>query len=557
MRTLKGMLGGLVAVALVGAACTSSGTGNEGASGGSVKNGGTLRIGTPSGIDSMNPFVTFQQDSYSVFSYIYPFLVQYDTKTLEFKPDFATSWDTSADGLTWTFKTRAGAKWSDGQPLAADDVAWTYNMIIKYGKGPTANFSAAFSHVSSITAPDDTTLVIVYDKPSAVVLSNMQTVPILPPQVWEKYATGDGKSIKSFQNIPEGGQPLVGGGPFVMAEYQKKQIANMVANPTYYGEKPHIDGFGLEFFENDDAMVTALKSGQLDAIESVPATSVATLKDAGLNVFVGPGLEFHDFIINTNPKKTTNTELLDPQVRTAFEYAIDRDQIVKTAWLGYGQVGTTIVPPGTGDWHDSSIQPLPFDLDKANQILDDAGFTKGSDGIRVANGHPMSYTVIFPHDEAGSGDRAFQIIQGDFKQIGVDLVQKHMDDSAAFDAIGNPDFKYLTFDLAMWDWVPLEDPDFILSVLQCNQFGAWSDTGYCNADYDRLYLKQSSDIDPKDRQATVYQMQKQIFDDRPYIVINYQNVLDGWSKSWTGFVESNQGFFNPLSKESMVSVHQV
>jgi peptide/nickel transport system substrate-binding protein len=96
-----------------------------------------------------------------------------------------------------------------------------------------------------------------------------------------------------------------------------------------------------------------------------------------------------------------------------------------------------------------------------------------------------------------------------------------------------------------------------LSVLQCNQYGAWSDTGYCNADYDQLYLQQSADIDPKDRQATVYTMQKKIFDERPYIVINYQNVLDAWSKSWTGFVESNQGFFNPLSKESMVSIHQV
>jgi peptide/nickel transport system substrate-binding protein len=556
MGTLRRTMVGVVAAALVGVACTSSGQGGNESTGGAVKNGGTLRLGTASGIDSMNPFVTFQQDSYSVFAYIYPFLVQYDTKTLAFEPDFATSWDTSSDGLTWTFHTRAGAKWSDGQPLTAEDAAWTFNTIIKYGKGPTANFSGAFAHVTSVTAPDDTTLVIAYDQPSAVVLSNVQTVPILPRQVWQKYATGDGKALKSFQNVPEGGQPLVGGGPFVLAGYEKKQIANLVANPSFYGQKPHIDGFGLEFFENDDAMVTALKSGQLDAIETVPPTSVATLKDAGLDVFVGPGLEFHDFIINSNPKKTTNTELLDPQVKMAFEYAIDREQIVKTAWLGYGQVGSTIVPPGTGAWHDSSIEPLPFDLNKANQLLDDAGFAKGSDGIRVANGHPMSYTVIFPHDEQGSGDRAFQIIRDAFVQIGVKLIQKPMDDSAAFDAIGNPDFKYLTFDLAMWDWVPLEDPDFILSVLQCNQFGAWSDSGYCNADYDQQYLKQSADIEPKDRQATVYQMQKKIFDERPYIVINYQNVLDAWSKSWTGFVESNQGLFNPLSKESMVSVHQ-
>src|SRR5207342_3305936 len=150
---------GVIATALVGVACTGSGGaggggGGGGDSGGAVKNGGTFRLGTGSGIDSMNPFVTFQQDSYTVFEYIYPFLVQYDTKTLEFKPDFATSWDTSADALTWTFHTRPDAKWSDGQPLTAEDAAWTFNTIIKYGKGPTANFSGAFSHVASITAPD-------------------------------------------------------------------------------------------------------------------------------------------------------------------------------------------------------------------------------------------------------------------------------------------------------------------------------------------------------------------------------------------------------------------
>jgi len=94
-------------------------------------------------------------------------------------------------------------------------------------------------------------------------------------------------------------------------------------------------------------------------------------------------------------------------------------------------------------------------------------------------------------------------------------------------------------------------------VMQCNQYGAWSDSGYCDPAYDQLYLQQSTATDPKARQQMVYEMQKKIYDDRPYIVINYQDIIDAWTKSWDGFVESNQGLFNPLSKESMVSVHQV
>jgi peptide/nickel transport system substrate-binding protein len=109
----------------------------------------------------------------------------------------------------------------------------------------------------------------------------------------------------------------------------------------------------------------------------------------------------------------------------------------------------------------------------------------------------------------------------------------------------------------MWDWVPLEDPDFILSVMQCNQYGSWSDSGYCNPAYDKLYEQQSATVNPQQRKQVVYQMQQMLYDQRPYIVINYQDILDAWSKDWTGFLESNQSMFNPLSKQSLTSVHQV
>jgi peptide/nickel transport system substrate-binding protein len=560
MRGRARTIAALAALALMTAACTGGSSGNPGSSGSSsvaVKNGGTLRLGTLTGIDSMNPFVAFSQDSYSIFEYIYPFLVQYDTKTMQFAPDFATSWEESSDGLTWTFHTRPNAKWSDGQPLTADDAAWTFNETIKYEKGPTAGASGTFSHVQSVTAPDPNTLVITYKRPVAVALPNLQTMPILPPQVWSKYFTGDGKEIRTFPNVPENGKPLVSGGPFEMVKYVNKQIALFQKNPNYYGTPAHIDGFGLQYFDNDDAMISALKTHELDAGESPPVTSIADLKAGGVHVAVVDGLEFHDFIFNSNPKKPEHRELLNPLVRQAFEYAIDRNQIVKTAWLGYAQPGTTIVPPGTGSWHDSAIKPLPFDLAKANQILDSLGYAKGSNGVRVADGHPMSYTVIFPHDEQGAGDRAFTIMQNDLRQIGVQIIQKPMDDTAAFNAILNPDNKYLTFDLAMWDWVPEEDPDFILSVLTCVQYGNWSDSAYCNSAYDAMYAQQSAAVDPKVRQQIVYKMQQQLFNDRPYIVINYQDQIDAWNTNWAGFIETNQGIFNPLSKESMVSVHQV
>src|SRR5205814_1148547 len=112
----KSLVAVVAAVALVGVACSSGGTGTKKTTGG-VKEGGTLRIGTTSNIDSMNPFVAFQQNAYATFEYVYPTLVQYDTRTLKFIGDFASKWEESSDGLTWTFHTVPNAKWSDGQPL--------------------------------------------------------------------------------------------------------------------------------------------------------------------------------------------------------------------------------------------------------------------------------------------------------------------------------------------------------------------------------------------------------------------------------------------------------
>jgi peptide/nickel transport system substrate-binding protein len=547
-----------VVIAATAASCSGSSNDEERA-----RQGGTLRIGTSSGLISPNPFVGFNQDDYSTWMYIYPSLLQYDTTTptYEYMPSFATDWQQSDDGLSVTFHTVPNATWSDGEPLTADDVASTFQMIKKYADGPTGAWAGSVTFLRSIEAPDENTVVALYDQPSGTALFDLGLTPILPPQVWGQFATGDGKELRTFPNVPENGEPLVGGGPFVMTEYRKNDIALFERNPHWYGNKPAIDGFGLQFFRDEDAMITALKTDQLDAINEIPPTSVDTLKSAGMEVYVGPALSLRDFIINVDPNKAEHRELLNPQVREAMEYAIDRDSIVQTAWLGYASPGTTIVPAGnaTGgiEWHDPSIQPLPYDVGKANQILDSLGYRVASDGVRVADGHPMSYQVVFPQDEEGAGDRAFQIIQQGFKQIGVELSQQRLDDNAAWNAMYCGGKCGYDFDLAMWDWFPAADPDFILSVLTCDQYGSWNDTGYCKSAYDELYKQQKSAVDPEERQQLVFQMQKMAYEDRAYIILTYDKRLDAWSPRWDGLVESTQGIFNNFSTQSLTSVHQV
>jgi peptide/nickel transport system substrate-binding protein len=535
----------VTAISVVVAACGGS------SSGGAVKEGGVFRLGSNSSIDSLNPFVAFQGDAYVTFEYIYPMLVQYNAK-LQFVPDFATSWSESSGGRVWTFHTHPGAKWSDGKPLTAADAAWTYQTILKYQSGATANSAGYVAHMKSATAPDATTLVLTYKRPVANVLSQVQQVPILPEHVWAKYATGNGKALTRFQN----NAPVVSGGPFILAKYTPKQILLLKRNPTFYGAKPHVDGVGLQFFQTTDAMITALKSHQLDGVETVPPTSVATLKAAHFVVPSSPGVQFDDFIINANPQQeASHRELMNALVRQAFDAAINRQAIVQTSLLGHGKPGSSIIPPATGHWYDPALKPAAFSLTKANQLLDQAGYKMGSNGVRMANGHPMSYTVIMPTDIQNSyGQRSFQIIQADFKKIGVQLNLKVLDDSAAYNAITANSYK--NFEISMWDWYPLTDPDFMLSVLTCVTWNTWNDTGYCSKSYDSLYQAQSAATSPAKRQQIVYQMQQMIASQRVYLVLNYADSIEAHSPAWTDLPLIAGISWNSMSKIPFESVHQ-
>jgi peptide/nickel transport system substrate-binding protein len=535
----------VAAAALTATACGSS------AGPAAVAKGGIFRLGSSSSIDSLNPFVAFQSDAYSTFEYIYPELVQYNP-ALQFVPDFARSWQVSSDGLTWIFHTQPHAKWSDGKPLTAADAAWTYSTILKFQSGPTANSAGYVAHLKSAVAPNPTTLVLTYSRPVANVLSQVQQVPILPEHVWARYATGNGKALTRFANPA----PIVSGGPFTLVKYTPKQIALFKANPSYYGTKPNVDGFGLQFFGTTDAMVTALKSGQLDGIESVPPTSVKTLSGSRFVVHSGPGIAFDDLIINSNPQQqASHRELLNPLLRQAFDDAIDRQAIVATSLLGHGQPGASIIPPATGHWSDPAIKPAPFDLAKAGQLLDQAGYRMGGNGLRIANGHPMSYTVIMPADTTnGYGDRSFQIIQADFRKIGVQLTPKNLDNSAAYNAITAD--HYRDFELSMWDWFPLTDPDFMLSVLTCGSWNVWNDTGYCNKAYDQLYSRQSAATSAAARQQIVYQMQQMIAAARPYLVLDYPDSIEAHSAGWAGLPVVAGASFTSMSKIPFESVHK-
>lgn len=546
-----------IIVAAVTAVVTSIGIAACGASsgGGSNASGGVLRIGIDKQVDSVNPFVAVESTSLAVFKYIYPSLVQYNAK-LKLTSNYATAWNSSSNGLTWTFHLHAGAQWSDGKPMTAADVAWTAGTTLKYAQGGGAEMATYLAGVKSVKATNPTTVEFTMTNPNAAFLSNMAVMPILPKHVWAGHATGKGGSdLRTFADTPSSGNPIVSGGPFICTQYQASGVELFKRNDHFYGPKPVIDGFGLQYFSSTDAEVQALKNGNIDVILAAPASAAKTLSsDSALTVDSQPALAESDMIINDNPKWQSHPELQNPNVRHAFDLAVDRASIVKDAFDGYARPASSIIPIADTAWHDPAITPPAFDLAKANQLLDQAGYRRGSGGVRQVNGHPMSYDVVLATDELGARTRAFDIIQSDFAKIGVKLALKVTDDSAAANVELSPSTK---FTIGMWGYNPPGvDPTFLLNTYTCAQYGGWNESGYCDKGYDALFAKQASAQNPAQRKQIVFQMQKMLQQETPEVIYAYEDVNDAWSKKWSGFGENGAGLFSSLTIDGLMTAHK-
>ena len=529
----------LAALALVLAACGSGSSTTPTADGGGASNaetaeaveGGILRIGYTDPPDGINPFVGSNQVSYVIFQEMYPALVQYD-EDYQLTGDWAESWTVSDDNRTYTFELRPG-KWSDGTPLTSADAVWTFETVLKYKDVSTGLTAGYIDDVESVEAPNDQTFIVTYAKPKATALANLQPFYILPKHVFEQHVGEGGKGLKQWDMKAEG--ELVGGGPFFVKGYDEQGTTLLERNPGYYGPKPNLDAIGITVYQNPDAMVSAFKAGEIDSMDKVPVTLVDQIT-AMPDVQVEGGLvpDVVNIGFNANPKKTNQRELLDPVVKNAMAHAVNRDKIIETVYNGRAAPAASILTPIAGDYLDPTIKPEAYDLALANQLLDDAGYTKGADGIRTTPaGERMSYEVLLPTDIEGQ-QRKFEIIQEDWKAIGIETVGKPMDGSAAGAAMMAPDGKYLDFDLHMWSWLGYIDPDFMLMTVMCDQYGNWSDTAYCNPEYDALYAQQAAEMDPAKRIAIVHEMQQILYRDHPYIFIAQSEFVRAYKGGWTG-----------------------
>jgi len=491
------------------------------------------RLGITQDYDGLNPFAHWSGPTWDVFRLCYDFLTWYNEK-YEPVPDLATEWKTSADGKVWTFTIRDGMKWSDGVPLTAHDIAYTYNRIIDTQHWAYIQYLVG---VEKVEAPDDTTLVITCDKPNAGMLALY--IPILPEHVWKNVAD---KDLEGYRNIP-----LVGSGPFILDEAKKSKWIRLVPNPDYpeeLGGPPKIDEFWYLFSTNMDSMVQDYKAGNLDAIVDWPASYYDDLKAMeGTSVSKAPAIGFVELGINCwdDPKSKGNPLLLDVAVRQALNYAIDKQSIVNTSMGGLAPVATSLISPVQGIWHYDvpEDQQYTYDPEKAKQILEDAGYTDADgDGVREnAKGDKLEFRLS-AFNEYPEQQQAAKKIAAYCDDVGIKIKLDMMDEGAFSDQYYNNG----DGDLFIWNWRGDIDPGFMLSTFTTAQILNWGDSNYSDPEYDKLYDQQLAAVNPEDpsdptaRAEIVHKMQAILYRDSPYVILWYNINLQAWrSDKWTGY----------------------
>jgi peptide/nickel transport system substrate-binding protein len=495
----------------------------------------TLRVGWPTDLDSLNPLLGMTGPTFVLAHLNYDYLVGYDPRDFSPRPEIATSWEVSPDGKVWTFKIRQGVKWSDGQPLTAADVAFTYNFIVENRVGL---YSVYWDSIIKAVAIDPSTVKIHCSAPKANMLANI--VSIMPEHIWSKIPAK--KATTSFENSP----PIVGSGPFQVVEWQRGKFLRLKANKSYWDGAPKIDELVFQFYTNSDAMAADLKSGSVDAAVSIPPGSVSGLRSASsLTVIKGTPWQFNELGFNCydSPDSLGNPVLLDEKFRQALNWAIDREKIASIAFFGQATPGQTLLPPYSRyTWQPSPQEAYQYDPAKASAMLEAAGYkdVNGDDYLETKSGKLLDLRLYVTADSP-ENQTAAKLIAGWLKAVGVKTTLSVMDQAALLAAQYN--YKGATFapdfDMFVWYWVQDPDPALMLGVPTEADIGGWSDTNWWSPEYDALNAEQLRALDVQQRIALAQQQQQIVWKASPYLIFGYPSEMEAYNHdTWQGVVTS-------------------
>jgi peptide/nickel transport system substrate-binding protein len=414
-------------------------------------------------------------------------------------PDLADSWDVNEDASEYTFHLVHNATFHDGTPVTSADVAWTLNEHMEK-EGAAIGF---VEDIESIDTPDDFTVKVTLKEPDAAFLAGLGFFygpKVLPKHLYE----GTDWSMNDYNSNP------VGCGPFKFVEWQKGSHITFEANEDYYRGRPHLDRFVMRFYAME-SLINAFETGDIKySYENIPISEVVRLqKDSKYRIEPNriPLVYWMGFNLAVEPFD-------DARVRKAFALAIDREDISQRVFQG-------IYPPTWGQmpqgWAYNAAAETPYDPELAAQLLDEAGFTPDSDGVRMSVTFDTAAVMSFPD--------CIAVMQDHLKDIGIEVTVASTDWAGFVEKVIEQRDYAIGFGGGLAGPDPAQFEPFIVTDGYRNMMG------YSNARVDELFAMARATTDKAQRQKYYYEAQEIMAEDLPRITfLDSVQAFPRWSE---------------------------
>jgi len=471
--------------------------------------GGVLRIAHEQDVTTFDPILTIQNADIWVLDNMNAQLVRvvYDGTGLE--PDLAESWKVSDDALTYTFKLRAGLKFSDGTPLTAKDVKFSLERLRDQ---KDSVMGSMYKVAETIAAPDDKTVVITLSEPSAPFLSTlaMFAASIVPQKVVTAKAA-------EFGNDP------VGAGAFKLKEWKRGDRVILERNANYWqNDRVKLDGVEWLYIANDNTRVLKLQAGEVDAILFVPFNLIDTLaKNPNIDMHLDPSSREDHMLINH-----THKPLDQLKIRQAICMAVDRQAVVGTVLFGHGKPANSFIPAGASFYNEAN-KVCPHDPEAAKKLLADAGVKDLSLKLLIAAGDSIN-------------DQTSVLLKDQFDKVGIALNIEKQEQGQEWNSTVAGDY-----DLSLNYWTnDIIDPD------EKATFSVYGDkdnrsyyTGYKNPKVTALVDQGRKEMVAEKRKEIYFAMQQQAADDVNWVDLYYSPFRNASRKNVQKFYQNPTGRF--------------
>ncbi|MGC5328472.1 ABC transporter substrate-binding protein [Brevibacillus sp. SYSU BS000544] len=484
---------------------------------------------------SLDPIAVTDGESFRVTDNVLETLVKYKENNTEVVPGLAESWEIAPDGKTYTFKLRQGVKFHDGTDFDAEAVVFNFERWMDpnnplHQKGKFEYYNDMFGglkgdegHViDSVKAVDKQTVEFKLKRPVSPFLNNlgMSTFAIASPTALKE-------SKDKF------GEKPVGTGPFKFIEWKREDSITLEKNPDYWNKGlPKLDQVVFKVIPDNSARLTALINGEVDVLEGMNPDDVQSVKEnAELQLLTRPSMNVGYLGFNVEKKP-----LNDPKVRQALSHAINKAGIIEAFFAGMAQPATNLLPPSLWGYNDS-IQDREYNLDKAKQLLAEAGYP---------NGFKLEFLAMpVARPYMPNGQKIAEAIQQDLKKIGVETKIVSYEWATYLEKTKNGEME-----LFLLGWTGDNgDPDnFLGTLLNKNNIGGNNRSRYASEEASKVLIAAQSEPDQAKRTELYKQAQEIIFKDAPLVPMIHSTPPLAAKKNVVGYVP------HPTGSESLENV---